>query len=68
MIKLVKHNYPPYNLFHGLNIKKVKSLKTYIEIYDKTRFLLFFISPIDNLIFLIKSLMIVFVYILNSKI
>ena len=68
MIKLVKHNYPLYNLFYGFNIKNVESLKTYIEIYNKRRFLLFFMSSIDNLIFLIKSLMIVFVYIFIGKI
>ncbi len=55
-IKLIEGGKPPYGPIYALNLLDLKTLKTYIKTYSKTRFIQPFKSFIDTHILFDKKL------------
>lgn len=56
IIKLIKAKLPFYRPIYAMSLIKLETLKIYIKIYLKTRFILFFKSLTDILILFDKKL------------
>ncbi len=54
-IKLIERKQPPYGSIYALSPMKLKTLKVYIKIYLKTRFIWFFKSLVFASIFFDKK-------------